>query len=152
MVILNSQFPQVSIRNFTKPDTWSRRNTFTIAPYEVPLQKVQSIMLGAVRGSFGVLDPPAPSVVTNDCTDRGIEYWIRIFITEFGQRDRVDGMARDRIFYALARNGIRIPVSAHHVRLTQLPAIVEAPQTTMVAERARRLGAAEFWECFRENN
>jgi CRP-like cAMP-binding protein len=99
-------------------------------------------MLDAVRGSFGVLDSPAPSVVTNDYTDRGIEYWIRIFTTEFGQRDRVDGMARDRIFYALARNGIRIPVSTHQVRMTQLPAIIEAPQITIVAERARRLGAA----------
>ena len=51
-------------------------------------------------------------------------------------------MARDRIFYALARNGIRIPVSTHQVRLTQLPAIAEAPRITIVAERARRLGAA----------
>jgi hypothetical protein len=30
-------------------------------------------MLDAVRGSFGVLDNPVPSVVTNDYTDRGIE-------------------------------------------------------------------------------
>ena len=144
VVIPNSQLAQASIRNFTKPDTWSRRSLFIVAPYEVPPQKAQSIMLDAVRGSFGVLDSPAPSVVTNDYTDRGIEYWVRIFTTEFGQRDRVDGMARDRIFYALARNGIRIPVSTHHVRLTQLPAIVEAPQTTIVAERVRRLGAAGF--------
>jgi small-conductance mechanosensitive channel/CRP-like cAMP-binding protein len=140
--IPNSQLAQASIRNFTKPDPWSRRSLFIVAPYEVPPQKVQSIMLDAVRGSFGVLDSPAPSVVTNDYTDRGIEYWIRIFTTEFGQRDRVDGMARDRIFYALARNGIRIPVSTHQVRMTQLPAIIEAPQITIVAERARRLGAA----------
>ncbi len=140
--IPNSQLAQASIRNFTKPDPWSRRSLFIVAPYEVPPQKVQSIMLDAVRGSFGVLDSPTPSVVTNDYTDRGIEYWIRIFTTEFGQRDRVDGMARDRIFYALARNGIRIPVSTHQVRLTQLPATVEAPRITVVAERARRLEAA----------
>ncbi len=142
VIIPNSQLAQASIRNFTKPDPWSRRSLFIIAPYEVPPQKVQSIMLEAVHGSFGVLDDPAPSVVTNDYTDRGIEYWVRIFTTEFGQRDRVDGMARDRIFYALARNGIRIPVSTHQVRMTQLPMHVEEPREAVVAERARRLRSA----------
>jgi len=140
--IPNSQLAQASIRNFTKPDPWSRRSLFIITPYDVPPQKVQSIMLDAVRGSFGVLDSPAPTVVTNNFTDRGIEYWVRFFTTEFGQRDRVDGMARDRIFYALARNDIRIPVSTHQVSLTQLPEVAEAPRATIIAERARRLGAA----------
>jgi CRP-like cAMP-binding protein len=103
---------------------------------------VQTIMLEAVRGSFGVLDEPAPSVVTNAFTDRGIEYWVRVFTTEFGRRDRVDGMARDRIFYALARHGIRLPVATHQVRLTQLPAQPERPRETVVAERVARLEAA----------
>ena len=65
-----------------------------------------------------------------------------VFTTEFGQRDRVDGMARDRIFYAPARNGIRIPVSTHLVRMTQLPAHVEEPQGNIVSERAMRLRSA----------
>ena len=108
----------------------------------VPPQKVQSVILDALRGSFGVLDSPAPTVVTNDYTDRGIEYWVRLFTTEFGQRDRVDGMARDRIFYALARKGIRIPVSTHQVRLTQLAEVAETPRVTVIAERTRRLRSA----------
>ncbi|MDA8043115.1 MAG: mechanosensitive ion channel family protein, partial [Pirellulales bacterium] len=142
VIIPNSQLAQASIRNFTKPDPWSRRSLFIVAPYEVPPQKVQSVILDALRGSFGVLDSPAPTVVTNDYTDRGIEYWVRLFTTEFGQRDRVDGMARDRIFYALARKGIRIPVSTHQVRLTHLAELAEAPRVTVIAERERRLRPA----------
>ena len=142
VIIPNSQLAQASIRNFTKPDPWSRRSLFIVAPYEVPPQKVQSVILDALRGSFGVLDSPAPTVVTNDYTDRGIEYWVRLFTTEFGQRDRVDGMARDRIFYALARKGIRIPVSTHQVRLTQLAEVAETPRVTVIAERTRRLRSA----------
>ena len=142
VIVLNSQLAQASIRNFTKPDPWSRRSLFIVAPYETPPQRVQSITLEAVRGSFGVLDSPAPSVVTNNYIERGIEYWVRIFTTEFGQRDRVDGMARDRISYALARNNIRIPVSTHLVRMTQLPAHVEEPQGNIVSERAMRLRSA----------
>ena len=122
VIIPNGQLAQASIRNFTKPDPWSRRSLFIMAPYGVPPQRVQTLILDAIRGSFGVLEHPAPSVVTNDFKDRGVEYWVRFFTSDFDKRDRVDGMARDRIWYALARQGIDIPVATHDVRLTQLPA------------------------------
>ena len=129
VIIPNGQLAQASIRNFTKPDAWSRRSLYVIAPYEVSPQRVQQIILDAIRGSFGVLEHPAPSVVTNDFKERGIEYWVRLFTTEFGKRDRVDGMARDRIWYALARNGIEIPVATQAIRLTQLPGpVAERPE------------------------
>ncbi len=142
VIIPNGQLAQASIRNFTKPDPWSRRSLFITAPYEVPPQRVQAIILEAIRGSFGVRESPPPTVVTNDYTDRGIEYWVRLFTSEFGKRDLVDGMARDRIFYALARHGIRIPVATHQVRLTQLPPQAEVPRELVVAERAARLETA----------
>ena len=49
---------------------------------------------------------------------------------------------QDRIFYALARKGIRIPVSTHQVRLTQLAEVAETPRVTVIAERTRRLRSA----------
>ena len=122
VIIPNGQLAQASIRNFTKPEPWSRRSLFVVTPYDVPPQRVQKIILDAIRGSFGVLERPAPSVVTFDFKERGIEHWVRLFTTDFDKRDRVDGMARDRIWYALARNGIEIPVATHAVRLTELPA------------------------------
>lgn len=122
VIVPNGQLAQASIRNFTKPERWSRRSLFVVTPYDVSPQRVQSIILAAIRGSFGVLEHPAPSVVTNDFKERGVEHWVRLFTTEFDKRDRVDGMARDRIWYALARNGIEIPVATQAIRLTQLPA------------------------------
>lgn len=121
VIIPNSQLAQASIRNFTKPDPWSRRSLFLITPYAVPPQRVQRIILEALQGGFGVLEHPAPSVVTNAFTDRGVEHWVRLFTTMFDKRDRVDGMARDRIWYALARHGIEMPVATHAIRLTPLP-------------------------------
>ena len=121
VIIPNGQLAQASIRNFTKPDPWSRRSLFVITPYSVPPQRVQQIILDALPGSFGVLEHPAPSVVTNAFTERGVEHWVRLFTTQFDKRDRVDGMARDRIWYALARHGIEIPVATHAVSLTPLP-------------------------------
>lgn len=121
VIIPNGQLAQASIRNFTKPDPWSRRSLFVTTPYGVSPQRVQAIILRAIRGSFGVLDHPPASVVTNAFTERGVEHWVRLFTGEFGARDRVDGMARDRIWYALAREGIEIPVATHAVRMTPLP-------------------------------
>ncbi len=132
VIIPNGQLAQASIRNFTKPEPWSRRSLFVITPYDVPPQRVQEIILGAIRGSFGVLAEPAPSVVTNAFTERGIEHWVRLFTTDFDKRDRVDGMARDRIWYALARHGIEIPVATHAVRIAERQV---AEPATVAAER-----------------
>jgi len=145
VIIPNGQLAQASIRNFTKPEPWSRRSLFVVTPYDVPPQRVQAIILAAIKGSFGVLEHPAPSVVTNAFMERGVEHWVRLFTTDFDKRDRVDGMARDRIWYALARHGIEIPVATHAVRLTPLPPpAVEPPDAAIdrrTAGRARRARA-----------
>jgi small-conductance mechanosensitive channel/CRP-like cAMP-binding protein len=146
VIIPNGQLAQASIRNFTKPEPWSRRSLFVVTPYEVPPQRVQAIILEAIKGSFGVLEHPAPSVVTNDFKERGVEHWVRLFTTDFDKRDRVDGMARDRIWYALARHGIEIPVATHAVRLTELPPPLPEPPTAAVARRVaclERVGLLE---------
>ncbi len=146
VIIPNGQLAQASIRNFTKPEPWSRRSLYVITPYDVPPQRVQAIILNAIKGSFGVLEHPAPSVVTNDFKERGIEHWVRLFTTEFDKRDRVDGMARDRIWYALARHGIEIPVATHAIRLTPLPPPLPEPAEAAVERRCdclERVGLLE---------
>ncbi|MFM1904317.1 MAG: hypothetical protein RLZZ440_2217 [Planctomycetota bacterium] len=139
VIVPNGQLAQASIRNFTKPDPWSRRSLFVVTPYAVPPQRVQQIILDAIKGSFGVLEHPAPSVVTNAFTERGVEHWVRLFTTQFDKRDRVDGMARDRIWYALARHGIEIPVATHAIRLTPLPPPAPDDQAAVVERRAASL-------------
>lgn len=148
VIIPNGQLAQASIRNFTKPDPWSRRSLFVVTPYDVPPQRVQEVILEAIKGSFGVLERPAPSVVTNDFKERGVEHWVRFFTTEFDKRDRVDGMARDRIWYALARRGIEIPVATHAVRLTELPAPPAEPPTAGLDRRVECLSRISLLEPF----
>ena len=141
VIVPNGQLAQASIRNFTKPASWSRRSIFVVTPYEVSPQRVQRIILDAIRGSFGVLEQPAPSVVTSNFTERGVEHWVRLFTNDFDKRDRVDGMARDRIWFALARHGIEIPTATQAIRLTQLPPppLPEAAEATL----ARRVESLE---------
>jgi small-conductance mechanosensitive channel/CRP-like cAMP-binding protein len=140
VIVPNGQLAQASIRNFTKPDSWSRRSIYLVTPYDVSPQRVQRIILEAIRGSFGVLEHPAPSVVTSNFTDRGVEHWVRLFTNDFDKRDRVDGMARDRIWFALARSGIEIPTATQAIRLTQLPAPpLPEPAEARLARRVESL-------------
>ncbi|MFM8579754.1 MAG: cyclic nucleotide-binding domain-containing protein [Planctomycetaceae bacterium] len=141
VIIPNSQLALASIRNFTKPDSWSRRSLFVVTPYEISPQRVQRIILGAIRGSFGVLEQPPPSVVTNAFTERGVEHWVRLFTDDFDKRDRVDGMARDRIWFALARHGIEIPVATQQIRLSHLPAVEPEERESMLARRCESLAS-----------
>lgn len=134
VILPNGVLANACIRNFTKPDGWSRRSVHVVAPLDVPPNRVHEVILEALRDSYGVLKDPPPSVVTNAFTDRGIEYWVRFFTTEFGARDRVDGAARDRIWYALARHGIDIPVATHAVRLAQVPPL-EAASPSAATDR-----------------
>jgi len=143
VVIPNGQLGLASIRNFSKPEPWSRRSLFVTTPYAVSPQRVQSVILEAIRGSFGVLEQPPPSVVTNAFTERGVEHWVRFFTTEFDKRDRVDGMGRDRIWFALARDGIEIPVATQQVRLSRLPLPAPEPPEAAIDRREatlRRVG------------
>jgi small-conductance mechanosensitive channel/CRP-like cAMP-binding protein len=116
------------IANYTRPETYSRRNIYVHAPVEAPPQTVHRIILESIADAWGVLEEPKPSVVTNAFNERGVEYWVRIFTKEFAFRDRVDGGVRDRIWYALHRNGIVIPPAVHRVSVLNLPEVEESVQ------------------------
>jgi small-conductance mechanosensitive channel/CRP-like cAMP-binding protein len=115
--IPHSTLGQASIMNYTKPARWTRRSIRFHAPADVPPQTVRKLVLEAVAGSFGVLDDPAPSVVTHDFVDSGVQYWLRFFTADFGERDRVDGEVRDRIWYAFHRAGVAMPAPQRHIAM-----------------------------------
>jgi small-conductance mechanosensitive channel len=145
VIVPNSVLAKAPIRNFTKPSSWSRRNIYFTAPYDVPPRKVHEIVLKAIEGAWGVLDRPSASIVTNDFTERGIEYWVRVFTVEFSSRDRVDGGVRDRIWYGLHRNGIKIPVPGRAVQLRELSPEGEIQiEEAQAALRAKALCCVDF--------
>jgi small-conductance mechanosensitive channel len=121
VVIPNATLAKAAITNFTKPTATSRRSLYVQVPADVPPLDVRRIVLDSLAGSFGLLPEPAPSVVTNAFVDGNVEYWIRFFTDRFDQRDAVDGSARDRIWYGLARAGVALAAPGRAVALT-LPA------------------------------
>lgn len=128
VVIPNTRLAELPLTNLNRPERWARRSIYFVCPYSIPPREVQRIILEAIPGSFGVLETPAPSVVTNSFTARGIEYWLRFFTTELDQRNAVDNSARTRVWYALDRRGIKIPVARHHVHVS--PHTVESDRAS----------------------
>jgi small-conductance mechanosensitive channel/CRP-like cAMP-binding protein len=139
VIIPNSKLAELPLTNFTKPERWSRRSIYFTCPYAAPPKRVHSIVLAAIRGSWGVLDQPVATVVTNAFTERGVEYWLRFWTVEFDRRDGVDGEVRDRIWYSLNRAGIVMPISTHDVQLRQITRESEAESASHEAQSREKL-------------
>lgn len=145
VTIPNSKLAEVAIRNYTKPQRYSRRSLYVVTPYGVPPRLVSQIIVEAISDSWGVEKFPEPSVVTNAFTERGVEHWVRIFTQEFGKRDKVDGAARDRIWYALQRNGIAIPGPIRRVELKDVNRkALEAEERILTDVRKHALKSVDF--------
>ncbi|WP_373650081.1 cyclic nucleotide-binding domain-containing protein [Schlesneria sp. DSM 10557] len=121
IVIPNTQLAEMPLANFMRPQRHTRRSVHFVCPYSIPPGRVHSTVLNAIAGSRGVLAEPAPTIITNAFTERGVEYWLRFFTDQFEIRDSVDGGVRDRVWYALQREGITMPPAVMNVQLQQLP-------------------------------
>lgn len=117
VIVPNALLAKAPIRNFSKPSPVMRRTVSVQGPYGAPPHRVQEAILGALAGTPGVLEEPAPWVQTRAFADSGIEYVVYFFSREFANRDRVDGLVRDRVWYALQRAGVTIPFPIRTVHM-----------------------------------
>ena len=144
VVIPNSTLAKAALTNFTKPTKVSRRSLYAYARPDVPPHFVHQTILDAIAGSFGVLAEPAPSVVTNAFVDGNVEYWVRFFTEAFDQRDKVDGSARDRIWYAFSRAGIQPAPPTRTVNLLEAESAAKAEEARALEEVRRALRGVDF--------
>jgi CRP-like cAMP-binding protein len=145
VVVPNATLAKSPITNFTKPTSISRRSLYVQVPAAVPPHRVQEAILEALPGSFGAVREPAPSVVTNAFVDGNVEYWVRFFTDMFDQRDRVDGSARDRIWYALARTGIPLASPNRSIQLHEVSSeSLARDEANRVLSHQRALESVEF--------
>ena len=113
VVIPNTKLAEMPLTNFMRPERHCRRSVAFVCPYAIPTARIHTIVLNGIASANGVLETPAPTVVTNAFTDRGIEYLLRFFIEQLDLRDVVEGGVRDRVWYSLEREGITICPTAY---------------------------------------
>jgi CRP-like cAMP-binding protein len=133
------------IRNYTKPQRVARRSVHVVAPYAAPPARVRAVLELAARQTRGVLADPEPSVVVDDFTERGVDYWVRFFIRDFEIRDVIAADVRERLWYALRRAGWEIPPPQRHVALQQRTAeSLAEEEARRVRERERAIEQVDF--------
>ncbi|MEW5853062.1 MAG: mechanosensitive ion channel family protein [Myxococcota bacterium] len=136
IVVPNGQLGVNSIVNYSKPSPLMRRSVLVLASYACPPRRVHEVIHNVLASVPQVLKQPAPSVVTSQFKDNGIEYWVRYYLNEFEKRDEVDGAIRDRIWYGLERAGIEFPFPSRHQNMQ--PSTMELP-TTLNAEELKKV-------------
>jgi small-conductance mechanosensitive channel/CRP-like cAMP-binding protein len=109
VIVPNALLAKAPIRNYSQPSRLSRRMVNVQCAYEVSPARVHSAILSSLSGMSGVLTEPAPFVQTRSFAESGIEYAIYFFIDDFAARERVDGVVRDRVWYALSRASLQVP-------------------------------------------
>lgn len=145
VVVPNGMLAKAPLRVFSKPTKAVRRNIFVLVEYAVPPKRAHAVILEAVRDVPGVLADPAPNVVTNAFGDSGVEYWVRVYISDFARRDGIDGAVRDRIWYALNRASIEFPFPHRVVHMQQHSEETRARDAEkIVVKRAKALERVDF--------
>ena len=119
VVVPNAVLAKAPLMNYTKPSALSLRSVSVTAPMHEPPDRVRALLLDALKSVDGLASAPPPTVVTQDFSERGVRYWVRFFITDFAARHRVTSDVRDRLWYALQRAELELPVPRRDVRVYQ---------------------------------
>jgi small-conductance mechanosensitive channel/CRP-like cAMP-binding protein len=119
ITIPNALAAKAPLVNYSRPNHVVRQDVRVVAPASVSPDKARHWMLQALRHTPYVLPAPEPHVVTVDYDERGIIYEVRFFITAFDLREMIKGDVRERIWYALHREGYEIPVPGRRVEVVR---------------------------------
>jgi small-conductance mechanosensitive channel len=144
VVIPNGTLAKAPILNFTKPSGFARRSVRFVVPFDTAPRRVHRVVLPAIRHVDGVLAEPGPSILTEQFTERGVQYWLRYYTNDFALREQIDGNIRDRVWYALRRAGIEIAVPIHDVDLRHENEQAQQQAERELDRRRRALRGVDF--------
>lgn len=145
IVVPNAMLGAGLIVNFSRPQAWVRRSVYFEVATDVPPQRVHAVALEAIAGAPGVLETPPATILSHEFTASGVRYWVRFFTTEFERRDVIDGGVRDRIWYALTRDGIALPINLHQVEVRHAAPKAAPDETRLASERVEALRCVDFF-------
>lgn len=119
ITIPNGLAAKSPVFNYSRPTDLVRQDVRVVAPFSISPDRAREWMLQAVRHVPEVMATPEPFVVTVDYDERGIIYEVRYFIVRFDQRDLIASDVRERIWYALSREGYSVPVPGRRIEVVR---------------------------------
>jgi len=146
VTVPNALAAKTPVINYSRPDSIVRQQVRVVAPFTVSPDSARAFMIAAIRHTPFLLEHPPPFVATVDYDERGIIYEVRYFITQFDKREVIESDVRERIWYALSREGHGIPVPARRLELVRHSAR-DRPDSPSAADfRYRLLSRLELFQ------
>lgn len=109
LIIPNAKMADDRIINYYYPHPMHLEKVVVGAHYKAPPYRVRQALLAAAAGVPGVLEKPTPDVYMLAFEDSAINYELRVWIEDIGQKPRITSDIRIRIWEEFGRRGIIIP-------------------------------------------
>ncbi|CAK0763650.1 Small-conductance mechanosensitive channel [uncultured Gammaproteobacteria bacterium] len=121
VVVPNGKLARGRFVNYSLPQRHFRATLPVVLDYDVPADRARRILLAAVAGVSGVLRCPAPDVVADQFTDRGLRYVIRFWVSDYEPLT----VCRDQVAASVLRNlklaGITPPHGRQDLTIARAP-------------------------------
>jgi len=123
VIVPNGVIAKAPLKNFSRPTPLIRHTTGVVLPDSVSPQQIQDLVLRLLADLPGVLPTPAPSILVGPFVERGASYSIRYFVDDFARIEPCDGELRKRLWYALRRAQLELPVTRSRVEAVAIGAL-----------------------------
>ena len=137
VVLPNARVAKEDLVNYSRPSALERLRVTVGVSYAQPPGDVKAVLETSVAGAEGVCDSPPVEALVTGFGESAIEYEVRFFTVDFASVPRIRDVVLSRIWYALARAGMEIPLPRREVALRHVAG-------TDGAERAERLRSESF--------
>jgi small-conductance mechanosensitive channel/CRP-like cAMP-binding protein len=104
------------VRNQSQPTPVHAEFVHVFAPYETPPNRVRAALRAAVAEVPKVLTDPAPIFRVVRFADRGVEYQVKLFLTDIAGLPDIKSDVAVQIWYHLQRAGVQVPYSVTEFR------------------------------------
>ena len=113
LIVPNKTFITSQLVNWTLSDTTSRIVFPLTLAYGSDVELAHKVMMDAVRHTALILEDPAPAVVFTGFGDNGMDFSVRVFVSELSHRLPVTHNLLVNLEKALRENDIEIPAPLH---------------------------------------
>jgi small-conductance mechanosensitive channel len=137
-LVPNSQMLSGEVYNFSRPSPRHRVWLRVLVHFRHPPNFVRQILCDAARDAPGVLADPAPDALVAEFADSGVAYSVRFWIDSMPRQKEIEGEVLARIWYALKRAELEIPLP---MRTVHMISDTDEKRTEADDEKAARLRA-----------
>jgi small-conductance mechanosensitive channel/CRP-like cAMP-binding protein len=141
--IPNNQIVRHTIVNLSYPTKAHAMRITVGIDYDVPPNRVKEIIVGAAKESLGVLPRPEPKCFLKEFADSAMQYELKFWMEDDALFNDIFDSIRTNIWYALKRNGIKIPFPIRTVQIER-----NVPKSSAIPDTVRdSLRRQAFFQC-----